>query len=259
MTRLTAISSVLYFSSVCAAFATGCGGGPSDSTPTVAPEDPVADGAAPDASQEEGGTTHSDPGSACNQCLAGCQGLPTCCTSGQGCACATECASTSDPCPKGTQQVWQCEGGGVLCGWSCVGESSSGPADAGSGGEDASTSSEDANVDAGGNDSDDAGPDPSCAAMDATACYSCCETAYSEGSQTFWNTLETCACNSPGACSSECGSNWCAGDEASSACETCLGNSEAMSGACNSPIVSACAADANCVEYVGCMNACPAS
>jgi hypothetical protein len=93
--------------------------------------------------------------------------------------------------------------------------------------------------------------------MDENDCVGCCQTAYSEGFNTFANAVSQCECVSPGVCESECESDYCAGSDPGTTCNTCLDDSLAPSGGCYTPVSDACDDDSNCVLYLECTNACP--
>jgi len=88
---------------------------------------------------------------------------------------------------------------------------------------DSSTSSGD---DASSGDTDSGVVDDSfCAAYpDKSSCQQCCLKHHSQGYSVYSQTLLACACTSPGACSTECASEYCANNPPTTndACAQCL-------------------------------------
>lgn len=90
-----------------------------------------------------------------------------------------------------------------------------------------------------------------------SACIGCCQTAYSTGFNTLASAVNECECVSPGACSTECYSDYCAGSPAGATCNSCLNSTLSPSGSCYTQVSDACDADSNCVLYLECTDACP--
>jgi hypothetical protein len=111
-------------------------------------------------------------------------------------------------------------------------------------------------------------PDAGDAGMDAmvcmtagsqSACAACCMGSYIEGYDTYNVALESCACESPGTCASQCGNSLCTGTspEAGDPCSKCLTKATAPDGGCNETVTSACAMDPVCTAYEACLATCP--
>jgi hypothetical protein len=121
-------------------------------------------------------------------------------------------------------------------------------------------------TDSGTTDTDSgATADEACAA-EATldACGKCCTTNHSAGYQVFANAIIKCACEGPtaggpGACATECAATLCAATpkQPDQACLACANASVQTNGACQPPVVAACNANADCVDFqTNCMPGC---
>jgi hypothetical protein len=102
------------------------------------------------------------------------------------------------------------------------------------------------------------GPDPACAEEPTqTACANCCATASPEGINTLNTAIVSCACGTSGGCATECATEVCDdvpatdGDE----CYTCLSSLLGTTGACYTPVQTACLADPGCAAYLSCEEA----
>jgi hypothetical protein len=92
----------------------------------------------------------------------------------------------------------------------------------------------------------DPAPTGACAATaDGEACFQCCDQASGGELAKADEAFFTCACDAQ--CATQCGANFCAGQEPSAACETCLTNTceAAASAACTS---AACKAGEQCMQ-----------
>lgn len=100
---------------------------------------------------------------------------------------------------------------------------------------------------------DDAATTPVDCSQSSTksSCQQCCVSEHKPGYAVYTKTLTACACQSPGACVSECGTEYCAQKPTSpnDACETCLNAAlTPNSGACYDPIATACTGDSDCMD-----------
>lgn len=88
----------------------------------------------------------------------------------------------------------------------------------------------------------------------ADACFECCDTKNPGGLDVDGQAFGECACETPGVCAQACGSSYCAGNEPTQACITCLQNATqcetAAETACNAN--AACKAAIACIESSGC-------
>lgn len=82
------------------------------------------------------------------------------------------------------------------------------------------------------------------------ACFSCCDQAFPGGFEVDANAFGQCACESPGVCVSVCAGNYCAGGQATPACEQCL----ATATQCNTAAETACNANASCKGVFTCVD-----
>jgi hypothetical protein len=108
--------------------------------------------------------------------------------------------------------------------------------------------------------------DAQCAMLSTNqACFDCCATNHMHGYQTFQTALTNCECTSPGACKTQCATEYCAmkSPTTGDACDTCItGNFTPDAGAsgCYDPVATACMGDPDCVamySQTGCVSACP--
>lgn len=139
-----------------------------------------------------------------------------------------------------------------------VGSSSPGPvgdaqAPKDSGKTDAAVKPPPPSSDAGNPTQDDSGStivdDSTCAADSTKAqCEQCCLSVHPSGYAVYHQELLSCACQSPGACATECANEFCVQQPTTTgdACEQCITSSLAQSGACYSGISSTCQADTDC-------------
>lgn len=88
----------------------------------------------------------------------------------------------------------------------------------------------------------------------ADACFQCCDTKNPGGLDVDGQAFGQCACETPGVCAQACGSSYCAGQEPTQACVTCLQNATqcetAAETACNAN--AACKAALTCIQQSGC-------
>ncbi len=88
----------------------------------------------------------------------------------------------------------------------------------------------------------------------ADACFQCCDTKNPGGLDVDGQAFGECACETPGVCAQACGSSYCAGQQPTQACATCLQNATqcetAAETACNAN--AACKAAIACIESSGC-------
>jgi hypothetical protein len=112
-------------------------------------------------------------------------------------------------------------------------------------------------LDAGATEDFDAGGSPgrspeACAALGAgEACGTCCAELEPAGEAVYYNSFLACACVA-GVCETECGSNYCLGENSSSACSTCLDNTTCWDAAkLSCPLVSS-----SCGAYLSCADPC---
>jgi hypothetical protein len=192
----------------------------------------------------EDGGTEGGGGGACSATVlcGGGKSYETCTTGG---ACTIKYSSgLSIPCPAPGTNL--CNLGNPDSGHPPIPDSGSSGSDTGSSG-----SGSDTGLDGPVGD----GNDTACGAMStANACVNCCFNDHMEGATTFINAVGNCACASPGACASQCGSDFCAGMAPGSACNACLNTALGMGGACVSPVQMACMPDADCIAYLNCVN-----
>lgn len=95
-------------------------------------------------------------------------------------------------------------------------------------------------------------PAGNCAAeANADACFDCCAKGNEQGLDQAYQVFDTCACQTPGVCKTQCGNNYCAGQQPSAACETCLQGAQQ----CGQQADQACAANAQCKAAVDCFDA----
>ncbi len=104
-----------------------------------------------------------------------------------------------------------------------------------------------------GSTSEDSGTidDTTCASQSTLAqCEQCCLTVHPEGYQVYNTALTSCACQSPGACASECASEACVNQPTTQgdACDTCMTGALASDGACYGAVSTACQGDSDCTE-----------
>jgi len=83
----------------------------------------------------------------------------------------------------------------------------------------------------------------------ADACYDCCITAHESGFNAAEQAFGDCACQTPGVCKTQCSTTYCAGQQPSAACETCL-NAATQ---CNTAADTACSANADCQALDACI------
>lgn len=105
------------------------------------------------------------------------------------------------------------------------------------------------------NPSDPAPTGGACSAeATADACFDCCDTKNPGGLEVDGQAFGQCACESPGVCAQACGSSYCAGNQPTQACSTCLQNATqcetAAETACNAN--AACKAAIACIQQSGC-------
>ena len=103
----------------------------------------------------------------------------------------------------------------------------------------------------------DGGPqsDAICDAIATKAgCEQCCISNHKTGYGTYTTALTQCACTSPGACQTQCATEYCVGKPTSpgDACTNCLTASlMSMTGSCYNPLNAACQGDPDCVDLFG--------
>jgi hypothetical protein len=81
------------------------------------------------------------------------------------------------------------------------------------------------------------------------ACFQCCDQAFPGGFEVDAQAFGQCACVSPGACAQACAGSFCAGGQATPACEQCL----AAATQCNTVAESSCNANASCQGVFNCV------
>ena len=95
-------------------------------------------------------------------------------------------------------------------------------------------------------------PGGTCAAeANADGCFECCAKGNEAGLDAAYQVFDTCACQTPGVCKAQCGANYCAGQQPSAACETCLQGAQQ----CGQQADTACAANAQCKAAIDCFDA----
>jgi len=107
--------------------------------------------------------------------------------------------------------------------------------------------------DAGGPTLDDSGTtviDDSTCAGDSTRaqCEQCCLGVHPSGYAVYHQELLACACQSQGACATECATELCAQKPTTTgdACEQCITSALTQGGACYDGVANACQADTDC-------------
>ena len=97
--------------------------------------------------------------------------------------------------------------------------------------------------------------DSTCAGLTTKGqCEQCCLKVHPSGYGVYSAQLDDCACNSPGACASECATETCANAPTKSgdACEQCISGSLVQgTGACYDGVAAACQADTDCTTLFG--------
>ncbi len=86
------------------------------------------------------------------------------------------------------------------------------------------------------------------------SCQQCCLGNHPSGYKIYASALEGCACTNPGACQSQCATEYCVQKPTSNndPCATCLSGSLMQgSGACYNPVATACQADLDCTTLFG--------
>jgi hypothetical protein len=81
-------------------------------------------------------------------------------------------------------------------------------------------------------------------------CMQCCDQAFPGGFEVDANAFGQCACESPGVCAQACAGNFCAGGQATAACEQCL-NAATQ---CNTAAETTCNANASCKGVFTCLD-----
>lgn len=95
-------------------------------------------------------------------------------------------------------------------------------------------------------------PAGTCSAeANADGCYECCAKGNEAGLDAAYQVFDTCACQTPGVCKAQCGNNYCAGQQPSAACETCLQGAQQ----CGQQADQACAGNAQCKAAIDCFDA----
>lgn len=82
------------------------------------------------------------------------------------------------------------------------------------------------------------------------ACFQCCDQAFPGGFEVDAQAFGQCACESPGVCAQACATSFCAGGQATPACEQCL----AAATQCNTVAETACNANASCQGVFSCVD-----
>jgi hypothetical protein len=96
-----------------------------------------------------------------------------------------------------------------------------------------------------------------CSAQPKAQCQTCCGTSVAGGETTATEIyVAACGCQAGSTCNAACGSNYCAGGNATQACIDCL-NGVPDSAPCIQQYATACQANATCAQYAGCLNQCP--
>jgi hypothetical protein len=91
-----------------------------------------------------------------------------------------------------------------------------------------------------------------CGSVKKDACMTCCNMAYPQMQTAFRNTLAKCVCQDPGECASSCGDNYCAGQQSTQACATCIQTSQT----CGPATIALCESSAPCAAYLTCLDSC---
>jgi hypothetical protein len=83
------------------------------------------------------------------------------------------------------------------------------------------------------------------------ACFACCRSNNPKAVKLLDDAFTSCACKTPGACASQCGTSLCAGKQPKSgdACDSCLADQQ---DACGNQAASACADDQSCNALFTC-------
>jgi hypothetical protein len=92
---------------------------------------------------------------------------------------------------------------------------------------------------------------PCSASASFDACLQCCDQAAPGGFDFESNAFGQCACGSPGVCAQACAGTFCAGGQATAACEQCL----TAATQCNTAAEAACNANASCTAAFTCYDA----
>lgn len=120
---------------------------------------------------------------------------------------------------------------------------------------DAGSSKKDAGDNGQGSSSGDGTGSGDCASTpDGNSCFSCCDAAVPDGSETYWGAIFDCVC-SPSVCGSQCAATACNPSSPSApdtVCDSCA--NAKMGTACSASVQSACSADPSCGDYVACLN-----
>lgn len=82
------------------------------------------------------------------------------------------------------------------------------------------------------------------------ACFQCCDQASPGGFEVDAQAFGQCACESPGVCAQACAGSFCAGSQATPACQQCL----ATATQCNTTAEAACNASASCKGVFSCVD-----
>jgi hypothetical protein len=107
-------------------------------------------------------------------------------------------------------------------------------------------------------------PDQACAAMDASACSSCCYNNHTSGANVASSAFYSCVCT-PANCQTQCAQTDCNSSpdagfpEAGDPCDLCEQQAAPYDGggACGPQITAACNASTDCVAFFLCENNCP--
>lgn len=82
------------------------------------------------------------------------------------------------------------------------------------------------------------------------ACFQCCDQAFPGGFEVDAQAFGKCACEAPGVCAQACAGSFCAGGQATPACEQCLNTATQ----CNTAAETACNANASCKGVFTCVD-----
>jgi hypothetical protein len=90
-----------------------------------------------------------------------------------------------------------------------------------------------------------------CAAQQTfDTCMQCCDTAFPGGFEVDAQAFGQCACVSPGVCAQACAGSFCAGGQATAACEQCL----VTATQCETVAEQTCNANASCSGVFTCLD-----
>jgi hypothetical protein len=123
------------------------------------------------------------------------------------------------------------------------------------------TGGDDSGIPEGGFFGHDSGPkDDSSCRKEATqaACIDCCQRVHAAGFKLLHDAAESCLCQSPGPCQSDCANEFCVNSHVTNgdACASCMDQNLASGAPCDAPVNGACNSDADCTAYIACFQPC---